>query len=102
MTINLPFKIVEAAGLKIFEDGSGDIALQLQPDNKAAYAVLWPHARRWHYKHPQPSLRSIPNAREVADILSEALANLAPSTTVSAAMQPGARMLEPAYTAAAE
>jgi hypothetical protein len=47
MTVNLPFKVVEAAGLKLFEDGSGDIALQMQSDNKAAYAVLWPHARRW-------------------------------------------------------
>jgi hypothetical protein len=76
MTVNLPFKVVVGAGLKLFEDGSGDIALQLEPDSKPAYAVIWPHARRWHLKHPQPALRSIPNARDVADILSEALANL--------------------------
>ena len=80
MTVNLPFKVVEAASLKLFKDGSGDIALQLQPDNKTAYAVLWPHARRWYLTHPQPTLRSIPNARDVADILSESLASLSLSS----------------------
>lgn len=91
MTVNLPFKVVEAAGLKLFQDGSGDIALQLEPESKPAYAVLWPHVRRWHLKHPQPSLRSIPNARDVADILSEALAMLPskamPTTTTSQPQQ---------------
>jgi hypothetical protein len=98
MTVNLPFKVVEAAGLKLFEDGSGDIALQLQPDNKAAYAVLWPHARRWHLKHPQPTLRSIPSARDVADILSEALANIAPAAATHSTGPIGGRAGEPAQT----
>jgi hypothetical protein len=100
MTVNLPFKVVEGAGLKSFKDGSGDIALQLQSDNKAAYLVLWPHVRRWHLKRPQPSLRSIADARHVADILSEALvaSQSLPSLGLDP-VRPGQRL---AYPTAAE
>jgi hypothetical protein len=99
MTVNVPFKVVEAAGLKRFKDGSGDLALTLQPGVKAAYLVLWPHARRWHIKHPQPTLRSIPNAGEVADILSEALASV-PSVTVGSSVTTADPRID--YPAAAE
>jgi hypothetical protein len=75
MTVNLPYKAIEAAGLKLFADGSGDIALTPTAGGKLGYAVLWPHVRRWRFSRPQPTLRSIPNARHVADLLSEALAN---------------------------
>lgn len=96
MTVNLPFKVVEAAGLKSFNDGTGDLALRLQSDNKAAYLVLWPHARRWHLKHPQPSLRSIPDARHVADILSEAL--VASQAQVSQTQKVDPTQIEPRIT----
>jgi hypothetical protein len=34
--------------------------------------VLWPHVRSWHFKKPKPSLRCIPDAPEVAEILANA------------------------------
>lgn len=86
MTVNVPYRVVESAGLKLRANGVGDLALKLEPGKRAAYLVLWPHVRRWRFTRPEPSLRSIPNARRVADLLSEALAATsldAPPATVS-------------------
>ncbi|MEJ1159235.1 photosynthetic complex putative assembly protein PuhB [Prosthecomicrobium sp. N25] len=74
MTVNLPLSIVESAAVKRRADGSGDIALRLEPGVRAAYLVLWPHVRRWRFTRPEPSLRSVPDVAGVADLLSEALA----------------------------
>ena len=41
-------------------------------DAKFSFLVLWPHVRSWHFKKPQPSLRCIPAAPEVAEILANA------------------------------
>jgi hypothetical protein len=71
--INIPYTIIENAALKGFDDGSGDIALRLTQPNKIAYLLLWPHARPWKMARPEPSLRAIANAAEVANLLSEAL-----------------------------
>jgi hypothetical protein len=74
VTFNLPFRTVGSAGLKIRADGSGDIPLGLSGTDRIAYLHLWPHARPWHLKQPQPMLRGIPDAVRVAGILSRALA----------------------------
>jgi hypothetical protein len=74
VTFNLPFKSIGSAGLKRWRDGSGDIPLVLTGSDRIAYLNLWPHARPWQVKHPQPMLRSIPEAERVASILSQALA----------------------------
>ena len=44
----------------------------LESDAKFSFLVLWPHVRSWHFKKPQPSLRCIPAAPEVAEILANA------------------------------
>ncbi len=74
MTINIPFKIVTAAALKVHSDGTGDIPLSLMGTGRIAYLHLWPHARPWRVKQPEPMLRCVPDAQEVARILSAALA----------------------------
>ena len=53
--------------------GTGDISLQPTAGTRLAYLVLWPHARAWRLNNPQPSLRSIPDAEQVAHVLGEAL-----------------------------
>jgi len=73
-TFNLPFAAVEAAGLKLHGEGVGDIALRLLPGQKVAYIFLWPHARRWRFSRPEPTLRCIPEAEAVAQVLGRALA----------------------------
>lgn len=72
MTINLPFRTVQAADVKLYGNGTGDIPLFLNTADRLAYLVLWPHARPWHVAKPQPMLRTVPDAQSVAELLSEA------------------------------
>jgi len=74
VSYNLPFRAIEAAGLRGNRDGTGNISLVLTPDNKIAWLNLWPHVRPWRVKRPEPVLRAIPDAARVADILAKAVA----------------------------
>ncbi len=72
--VNLPLKGITQAGLKAGPGGTGDIAMELGGSARLAYLHLWPHARPWRLKFPQPALRSIPQAAAVAQTLARALA----------------------------
>ena len=74
MIVNLSFKAIEAIDLKSFRDGTSDISLTLTGNRLLSYFHLWPHARRWHFTDPKPTLRSIANAEPVAEALAGALA----------------------------
>lgn len=74
ISVNLPFKRIDGAAVKLSKDGGGDVVFTLEPGNKLSYAILWPHARRWHFANPQPALRSIPDADRVARLLASAMA----------------------------
>jgi hypothetical protein len=74
VTINLPWRMVDAAALHRKADGSGDIALALRPGERLAYLMLWPHARPWRLKRPEPMLRALPEAEKVAQLVANALA----------------------------
>lgn len=73
MTTNLPFALIEAASVKLYKDGTGDIPLKLRKDERISYIVFWPHVRPWRFLTPQPMLRGVPNARRVAEILGQAM-----------------------------
>ena len=75
MAFNLPFRRIRSAGLRLYADGSGDIPLTLGEGDKLAYVVLWPHARPWYFSRPEPMLRGLADARQVAEILARALAD---------------------------
>lgn len=77
MTLNLPFAIVESAAVKAYGDGTGDIPLALNQDERVSYFMLWPNVRPWRFAKPQPMLRNVPDADEVAQILARALAQAA-------------------------
>ncbi|MDV2983630.1 UNVERIFIED_CONTAM: photosynthetic complex putative assembly protein PuhB [Methylobacteriaceae bacterium AG10] len=81
ITLNLPLTRIEAADLRLFSDGSGDIPLRLPPSERVAYLHLWPHARPWRVSRPEPMLRSVPEAQEVAALLAPALAARADGPT---------------------
>jgi Bacterial PH domain len=85
MTLNLPFAIVESAALKTYRDGTGDIPLTLNQDERVSYFLLWPNVRPWRAAKPQPMLRAVPDAKAVAHTLSEALASAAKQRGVPAA-----------------
>lgn len=74
MTLNVPFKVIATAAVKAYPDGTGDIPVATTGDDRIAYLVLWPHARPWRFKRPEPMLRVVPDAARVAAILSRALA----------------------------
>jgi hypothetical protein len=88
MTMNLPFKQIEAAALRGFADGTGDIALTLTASERIGFLITWPHVRPGRFKRPEPSLRALPDAQHAADILSAALAVEA-GQTASRAEAPG-------------
>lgn len=77
VSLNLPLKHIASADLALAKDGSGSISLKLKGNTRFAYLVLWPHARPWTLRSPQPTLRAIPDAAKVADILGVAAADAA-------------------------
>lgn len=78
MCINLPLASVATARLALNADGSGDIALALLERQRVGYLLLWPHARAWRLSAPEPSLRALGNAQEVATMLARVLASAVP------------------------
>jgi hypothetical protein len=74
MSMNIPYSRIASAGLRVHRDGSGDITVSLMPGERIPYWALWPHARPFRFSRPEPMLRGIPKAAEVARILGEALA----------------------------
>jgi hypothetical protein len=67
LSFNLPLRWIQAAQIRPCGDtaGHGDIALDLKGDDRIAYLHLWPHARAWNIKKPQPTLRCIADAEQV-------------------------------------
>ena len=74
ITFNVPYRVIESAGLRLHADGTGDLPLTLGAGDRIAYLHLWPHARPWNFKNPKPMLRAIPQAELVADMLAQAIA----------------------------
>ena len=74
ITFNLPFAKIERVDLRRRADGSGDLTLTIAPPDRIAWLHLWPHARPWHLKRPQPMLRALPEVERVASLLAAALA----------------------------
>jgi hypothetical protein len=72
ITLNLPFKRVASADLKLLNAGFGDLSLKLLKPDHIAYLHLWPHARAWRLAHPEPTLLCIPDASTVAQMLTTA------------------------------
>jgi hypothetical protein len=73
ITVNLPFKRIDGAGLRLHADGTGDIPLKLSKDDRIAIMAIWPNMRPWRLSRPEPMLRSVPDASAVADLLAAAL-----------------------------
>ncbi|MBK8211242.1 MAG: PH domain-containing protein [Rhodospirillales bacterium] len=81
LSINIPFSVIEAADVKLFADGTGDLSVTPARGERVGYLLAWPHVRPWRFARPEPTLRSIPNAAAVAEMLAGAL---------SQSMAPGA------------
>ena len=102
MTVNYPFALVDAAGLRLHADGTGEIPLAMRKGSRLSYLIMWPHARPWRIGKPEPMLRSVPDADNVARILGRALAAAAeqPATaTVDLAAQAAGKQPQAAAVA---
>ncbi|HML41550.1 MULTISPECIES: photosynthetic complex putative assembly protein PuhB [Hyphomicrobium] len=73
IVLNIPFKQIKSADLRVYSDGTGDIPLVVSAPKRQSMVVLWPHVRPWRARDPQPMLRCIPDASRVAEILAAAL-----------------------------
>lgn len=71
--VNIPFSKVGGAGIRVRPDGTADLALELRATDPVSWFLLWPHARPWHLRIPQPMLRSVPEGERVGAILREAI-----------------------------
>ncbi len=69
VSFNFPLRWIAAAHIK---PDSGDIALELKTADRIGYLHLWPHARAWELKQPQPQLRSLNDAAAVGALLHDA------------------------------
>ncbi len=74
IAFNLPLTRITSAGLRRHGDGSGDIMLVLSGPDRIAYLHLWPHARPWFVRQPQPMLRALPDVDRIAALVADALA----------------------------
>ena len=81
LTFNLPLRQVAGAALKPQAAGHGDIALTLAGSDRIAWLNLWPHARPWQLKNPQPSLRCLPEAATVGARIQQAWSALHPDAS---------------------
>jgi hypothetical protein len=72
LTFNIPYTRITAAGLRLEADGTGDLPLTLSGEDRIAWLHLWPHARPWRLAQPEPMLRSVPHAADVARVLCDA------------------------------
>ncbi|TRD12800.1 PH domain-containing protein [Erythrobacter insulae] len=70
--INLPLKQIAAANLKMRGKSHGDIAMELNGERLLGYILMWPHVRPFKFAHPQPMLRAVPDAEQVASLLADA------------------------------
>ena len=84
VTFNLPFKRITAANFRPLSRGTGDIPVELMGNDKIGYVQLWPHVRPWRYAKPEPMLRCVPNAQQVAKILTQAWSEHMGAATTSA------------------
>ncbi|MET0211169.1 MAG: photosynthetic complex putative assembly protein PuhB [Burkholderiaceae bacterium] len=94
ITFNLPFRTIETASVHANADGSGDIALALNGEDRIAYVHLWPHVRPWQIKRTQPMLRGLGDVQSVATLLANALAEsagMARPAVLDVAEAPGQR-----------
>jgi hypothetical protein len=85
IAVNIPFKIIESAGLRHHGKGVGDIPLALGSGQSVNYIIMWPNVRPWRFFDAQPMLRCVPNVDAAAEILSSALHAAVSSESADAA-----------------
>ena len=79
-TIGIPLTQIAGVAVRVRGDGTGDVTLLPKPGSKLMYLKLWPFARPWHIRKPEPMLRDVPSAGYVGSMLSRNIAAVATQT----------------------
>lgn len=66
ITLNLPLRQLRGADVMPRAGGAGDLTLALAGRERIGWLHLWPHARPWELRDPQPSLRCVPQVEAVS------------------------------------
>lgn len=91
-TLVIPLHEVAATAARVHRDGSGDIALRLKPCGAVTLPKLWPHARPWRFRNPEPMLRDLPDAGAMAPLICRALATHAQPRHTAARREPNIQL----------
>lgn len=75
-TFNLPLSKIESADIVHQKSKVGNIAIRVESSTKIAMFHLWPHARPWRLKHPEPMLIGLEKVDEVSQLLTQAWSEL--------------------------
>lgn len=94
MTLNLPFKQMNALSLADLGGGAGHVAIQLLPGHRLSWLLQWPHVRAWRFADPEPSLICLGDAKKAADILALAITQYASLNSGHARLEEGAPELD--------
>ncbi len=73
-SVNIPYRRIDSAALKLNPNGTGNVELIPNPQDRIAYFLIWPHLRGLHFNRAHPTLRAVADAENVARILGAALA----------------------------
>jgi hypothetical protein len=98
IAVNIPFKVIESAGLRRYGNGIGDIPLVLGSGQSVNYLIMWPNVRPWRFFDAQPMLRGIADVDAAAEVLASALREAvgAEASQAEAAQASGGSIREPA------
>lgn len=96
MTVNVPFRIIGSAAVKLHGDGTADIPLALTGPDRISYLHLWPNVRPWRIGRAEPMLRAVPAGERVAGLLASALTAAMDTQPPAVAALPERRPVEPA------
>lgn len=88
--INLPLTLIGSIDLAVRPDGTGDVPLTLTGQQRLGYIALWPHARPWKVATPQPMLRAVPGASDIAALIARTCLAANPGGQVAATDTRGA------------
>lgn len=88
MSVNIPFTIIDAASMRAYADGTGEISVALLPGQRLGYILTWPHVRPWRLSKPEAMLRTVPDVARVATLLIDALRTALPGVVATPAESP--------------
>jgi hypothetical protein len=102
MTLNLPFRKIEAVSTARLDAKGGMIAIAVAPDTRLSWLIQWPHVRGWRFSRPEPSLAYLPDVDKVAGVLSAAFVQFRASHAEQPRISVASAMPLPSTAVAAE